>query len=274
MDAHKFSRLASVGILLLTLFSANSFALHKAPSNPIDPLESFNRVSFQFNEKLDEYVIKPPAVIYKHIVPSIVRTGVTNFFNNFGEVPTIINGVLQLKFYQALSDSWRLLINSTVGIGGVIDVGSHIGLEKHHEDLGLTLARYGYKKSMYIVIPVIGPSTFRDGVTLPINFLYLSVWPYLYPLYLRYALFGLDVVNTRANLLQPESVLDEAALDPYIVLRDAYLQRRAFLMGDYQETEDLYVEAEGDLGGADLWVDEENTAKPSNKGKVPLRETH
>jgi phospholipid-binding lipoprotein MlaA len=192
-----------------------------------DPYEEFNRGVYQFNKKFDYYLLKTVATIYKTILPNFVIKGIGNFFSNLGQLPTIGNDLLQGEFYQATGDTWRLLINSSAGILGLFDVASQIGLPKHSQDFGLTLAKWGYRSSNYLVLPFFGPSTIRDTLGLAIDYNALSVYPHVNPKNDRYALIGANFVNQRANLLNLDDVVQQAALDEYTFIRDIYLQRRA-----------------------------------------------
>lgn len=228
-------------LVALWLISLNAFADNKQV-NPQDPYEGFNRAMFRFNDVLDRAILKPVATGYNAILPKPVVKGISNFFNNIDNIPTVLNDLLQGNLYQATSDAWRLVINSTVGILGFFDVASSIGLERNTEDFGLTLAQWGYKKSNYLVLPFFGPSTVRDGIGLPVNYYYLSIYPYIYPVSTRYEIYGLGVVSRRADLLHFQGVMEEAALDQYVFLRDAYLQRRNYLIERNKELGDPYLE--------------------------------
>ncbi len=216
-----------------------------------DPLESFNRFTYGFNKQLDRTILKPTAEIYQVLIPPFIRTGITHFFNNLGEIPTVINGVLQGKIAQATADTGRLLLNSTVGVGGLFDVATPIGLDQHHEDFGLTLAHWGWEQSSYLELPILGPSTIRDGLGLVPNY-FMTVWPYTFyylPAYVSYPAFGLDKVNKRANLLKADKIVNTTSLDPYVAIRNAYLQKRANLIdggihttNPLDDQNDIYVD--------------------------------
>jgi phospholipid-binding lipoprotein MlaA len=194
--------------------------------NPNDPLEPLNRKVFQFNETLDKAVTRPVAQGYQAVVPPPLRGGITNFFGNFRDVTTAVNNLLQLKVPRAASDLGRIAINSTLGILGFFDVASRLGLEKHDEDFGQTLGHWGVKPGPYLMLPLLGPSTARDTVGL-IGDYFTDPEFYLFTSSPEtYIVFGVRVINLRANLLAVESVLDQAGLDRYAFLRDAYLQRR------------------------------------------------
>lgn len=218
-------RITAVTCLMLT---CNSFAWSANTPSLDDPYEDFNRHAYNLNQGLDKAIFKPVATVYKTVLPWPVTKGISNAFNNLNEVPTVINDALQGKFYQATSDSWRFVINSTAGILGLIDVASKIGLEKHTQDFGLTLATWGYQSSAYLVLPLLGPSTVRDGIAYPINQGYFAVYPYLYPVNTRNNLMGLNLINQRAELLEVDKLINQAAFDRYSFERNAYLQRRQY----------------------------------------------
>ena len=202
-------------------------------NNPRDPLEPFNRAIYKVNDGLDKVIMKPIATVYKGILPQFVRTGVTNFFNNLSDILTALNNLLQGKVADAVSDVGRIAVNTTVGIAGLIDVGTHIGLEKHKEDFGQTLGRWGVADGPYLQVPLLGPSSFRDTVGSFVDFKLDPVrWIWRNHIAVRNSLWGLYYVNLRANLLDSTKILDEAALDPYEFQRDAYLQRRRSLVYD------------------------------------------
>jgi phospholipid-binding lipoprotein MlaA len=223
----KFFMLRKLTLLTISLLMQFTSVLAFA-ADPNDPYESFNRHAFKLNQGLDNAIFKPVATVYQTVLPWPVTKGVSNFFSNLGEIPTVINDVLQAKFYQATSDSWRFAINSTAGLLGFIDVASKTGLEKHTQDFGLTLATWGYKKSSYLVLPLFGPSTVRDGIAFPINQGYFTVLPYIYPIATRNSLYALNFVNTRAQLLEVDKFINQAAFDRYSFERNAYLQRRQY----------------------------------------------
>ncbi len=194
--------------------------------NPRDPLESLNRGVYEFNEALDKVVLKPVAKGYRAVVPPPVRGGVTNFFGNFRDVTSAVNNLLQLKLPRAASDAGRVAVNSTVGILGIFDVASRLGLEKHDEEFGQTLGHWGLPSGPYLVLPLFGPSTARDTVGLIGDYFTDPEFYLITRAPTTYVVFGTRVVNARANLLAVERIFDQAALDRYAFLRDAYLQRR------------------------------------------------
>jgi phospholipid-binding lipoprotein MlaA len=212
------------------------------PVNPKDPYESFNRVMYNFNDFVDNCCLKPVANLYLKIVPKPVVKGISNVFANIDTIPTVANDVLQANFYQATSDFWRLAINSTFGIVGIFDIATDVGLEPNKEDFGLTLARWGYTNSNYLVLPFFGPSTVRDGLGIPVDYYSFSLYPYVNPVSQRYWIYGVGVVSRRADLLKFQDVMEQAAVDKYVFLRDAYMQRRNYLMQRNKELGDPYLE--------------------------------
>lgn len=234
----------SLGISL----SSTAFA-----ANPDDPLEPLNRFTFQLNEVLDKLILKPAASLYGAVVPKPLAKGIGNFFDNFYTPATIINDLLQGNIYQFASDSWRFAINTTVGVLGFFDVASNIGLEPNSEDVGLTFAYWGYKKSTYLILPIFGPSTIRDAVGL-MGYYYMTPYPYINDVATRYEIYGVDITNRRANLLHYQGVLDQAALDKYTFMRNAYMQRRAY-----------QIERNYELGNPYLKKNEDEVREPEDK---------
>lgn len=227
---------------IATLFLSSCATTSGAKPNPEDPLEPFNRAMFRFNDSLDTAILKPTATFYNIIMPKPLNEGVSNFFRNINTLPTIANDVLQAKFHQALNDTWRFGVNSTLGLLGFFDVATRINLETHYEDFGLTLARWGYKDSTYLVLPFFGPSTIRDALAYPVDYYAFSVYPHIKSKKIRYSIYGIGVIDRRAQLLQFQSVYEEAALDKYVFLRNAYKQRRASQMGQGQPMEEPTAE--------------------------------
>lgn len=193
--------------------------------DPRDPLESYNRAMHRFNTDFDNALFKPVARGYKKIMPQPVDRGVTNFFNNMRDFTSAINNVLQLKLSRAGTDVGRILVNSTIGVLGFMDVASNLDLPSHKEDFGQTLGYWGVGPGPYFVIPILGPSTIRDAFSIYPDW-YTQPIAYLGDQKTRWGLAVLFAVDKRADLLGASSVLEEAALDPYGFMRDAYLQRR------------------------------------------------
>lgn len=211
-------------------------------ANPVDPYERFNRKVHQFNTVFDKILLKPAAKVYTFIVPYRIRQGVNNAYNNLDLIPTVGNDLLQAEGKWAIKDTWRFIINSSLGVGGVLDVAQTFGLPPHSNDLGLTLAKWGDKKSPYIVIPFLGPSTIRDGSGWLFQFALYSPYAYIQNDALVYSLIGLRYVDLRAQFLESERLMDEA-LDKYAFIRDAYLQHRNYLIaGAEQDNGSLYID--------------------------------
>jgi len=199
---------------------------------PGDPLEGYNRAMFGFNDGLDKVVFKPLATGYKTVLPQFARTGVTNFFSNLGDIWIGINNILQGKVEAGAGDFVRFLVNSTVGVVGLFDVASNTGLEKHNEDLGQTLGRWGMGSGAYVVLPILGPSNVRDGLSLLfVDWRGYPVW-YINDVSVRNSLIAVRFIDARANLLDVSDLAEEAALDHYAYIRDAFIQRRRSLIYD------------------------------------------
>jgi len=201
-------------------------------ASPHDPLEPLNRAVFAFNETFDQVLYKPVARGYRVVVPELMRTGVTNFFSNIDDLWIAANNLLQGKPEQALQDVMRVTINTVIGMGGLIDVASDAGLEKHNEDFGQTLGRWGVGNGPYIVLPIFGPSTLRDGIALfAVDYQVDPVWN-IHDVPARNSLFVTRGVDRRANALDSVQVMEDAALDKYRFVRESYLQRRRSLIYD------------------------------------------
>lgn len=211
--------------------------------NPKDPIEGFNRAMFSFNEGLDAVIIKPVAQGYEAALPQPVRNGVTNFFGNIADVFIAVNNLLQGKVPEAFSDAGRVVVNSTVGILGAFDIATDMGLEKHEEDFGQTFGRWGVGNGAYVVVPFFGPRTVRDTAGLVLD---IAADPVanIDNVPTRNTLLAVRVVSDRANLLPADKVIEEAALDKYSYLRDAYLQRRRSLIHDGNAPREQDAEAE------------------------------
>lgn len=212
-----------------------------SPTSPInDPYEKFNRKIFNFNDALDTHILVPVSKLYNKIMPKPLNHGIYNVFSNLNNFPTIANDLLQGNFYQASSDSWRFFVNSTAGAAGLFDVASNMGLDPNTEDFGLTLARWGYTDSSYLVIPFLGPSTVRDTAGLPIDYFLFSPYNYVQDSRTRYTLYALNIVSKRAQLLQYQNLYNQIALDRYAFIRNAYLQQRANAIDRNQHLSDPY----------------------------------
>ncbi|WP_412479092.1 VacJ family lipoprotein [Azonexus sp. IMCC34839] len=219
LNMRKVRGLLAAGVLLCA-------GLAVGEENPRDPYEGFNRTMFSVNEAIDKYAAKPVAQAYDHAAPLPVKAGVGNFFGNVGDLWIGVNSALQGKFSDAGLDLARLAINSTVGIFGLFDVASELGLEKHDEDFGQTLAVWGVGDGGYLFWPVIGPRTMRDTGGWAVDFFAADPLTYVRPYGVRNSAVVLRFVDVRASLLPADKVVEEAALDKYAYIRDAYLQRR------------------------------------------------
>ena len=223
---------------------AGEFASTEEPEDR-DPWEGFNRAMFRFNDTADRWILKPTATSYRQITPIFMQTGFSNFFSNLHEINNILNSVLQWKWGQAGNDSGRFLVNSTVGLGGLFDVARHMGLDPSDgEDFGQTLAVWGVPSGPYVVLPLMGPSSVRDAPASVVEW-YTNPLTYINDGNVEGTLKFLDLVQTRASLLQAEALLQG---DRYVLMRDAYLQRREYLIND-GATEDDFG---GDMDEYDL----------------------
>jgi phospholipid-binding lipoprotein MlaA len=195
-----------------------------AGKNPADPWERYNRHVSEFNDQLDATVLRPVAKAYATVVPTPLRDCVTNFFTNVADVPSSLNNVLQAKPTEAATDLCRVAINTTIGLLGCFDVASRMGLQRTDEDFGQTLGYWGAGPGPFLVWPLLGPSTVRDSVGRVAGF-YTNPINYIPDVATRNILWGTGLIDTRANLLSLDRLLD-GALDRYQFIRDAYLQRR------------------------------------------------
>lgn len=229
-------------------------ATTKGPPDARDPWEGFNRSVFNFNEKLDDYVLAPTARGYQAVTPEFVDTGVTNFFSNLDDIGIALNNLLQFKFNQAGSDFGRFWVNTTVGILGFFDVASRIGLQKHDEDFGQTLGSWGVTSGPYLVLPFFGPSTVRDGPSLIVDAYTYPITYYPPDVVVATSLYALDVIDTRAGLFALEERFRDLMFDPYVTIRNAWLERRRYLVHDGRppQKDDLLEELEGfEQGGGE-----------------------
>jgi phospholipid-binding lipoprotein MlaA len=221
------------GLAVLPLLLASGCATVHGEPEPHDPYEGFNRSMYRFNDTVDRAVLKPVAEFYDDAVPAPINTGVSNFFSNLDDVTVLINDLLQAKFRQAGSDFARISFNTTFGLFGLFDVASHMDLPKHNEDFGQTLGYWGVGSGPYLVLPFLGPSTVRDGTGT------VASW-YTEPLTsiedpnTYWGAVALRAVDTRAELLRASRLLEQAALDPYVFTREAYLQLRRSRVYDGQ----------------------------------------
>jgi phospholipid-binding lipoprotein MlaA len=194
-------------------------------ANPADPFEPFNRGVSRFNDGVDKAVLVPVATAYQGVLPSMVRTGVGNFFNNIGDVWSLANNVAQLKVQNSAETFMRLNVNTFFGLGGLLDVATEAGIPRHEEDFGQTLGHWGVGAGPYVVLPLLGSSTLRDTAAKPLDYWGDPVG-HIEDVAWRNSLTVLRVVDTRAQFLRAGRLLEDAALDKYSFTRDAYLQHR------------------------------------------------
>jgi len=231
---NKYLKLSKFPVLIGLAIFLSGCATSLTSQENHDPLESMNRSVFSFNENADKYALKPVALGYKTIAPDLVQQGAGNFFANLDDVVVVINDILQLKFSEAGQDGTRLLINTFLGLGGLVDFGTDYGFPKRYEDFGQTLAHYGVASGPYIVVPFLGGYTVRSGIggvvdiaTNPIFYAAPFMAPFVSPV-----IGAGRAVDERKQVLEAEEIVNEAALDKYEFLRDAYLQRRNNLIHD------------------------------------------
>ncbi|QWD32029.1 VacJ family lipoprotein [Polynucleobacter paneuropaeus] len=213
------------------------------PPSPDDPWEPFNRSVFEFNEGLDKYVLKPVVSGYRFVLPEFIREGIYNFFSNYNDIYTALNNLLQGKPDYAFNDLMRVVVNTTIGLGGLIDLATPGGLEKHKEDFGQTFGVWGIPSGPYVVLPFFGPSSVRDtfGTVADLETDYL--FKYIPDVGLRNSLTGLRVVNARNTYYEAGDLLDGAAIDKYSFLRDAYIQRRKYQINEGRDDEEPQMPA-------------------------------
>ena len=253
MRAMQRCNIALVAALLLTLAGCAAGPLAR------DPFEPVNRQVMRFNEGVDSVAFKPLATVYREKVPPLIRTGVSNFFGNISDAWSFVNSLLQGKLQNAEENLARVHLNTMFGLGGIFDVASEFNIERHREDFGQTLGRWGVPAGPYIVLPLLGPSTLRDTAALPVDrkadpLHDIDPWTSQTSLYL------LRAVDVRANLLRASSVLDEAALDKYSFIRDAYLQKRRA---------EIFENDESDKDGQEPKPDDGAEPKPDDGAAAP-----
>ncbi len=229
-----------IRFLFVLLFSFSVFSEEIS-----DPFEDLNRDIFIFNEKLDEKLLKPAAIAYRKVTPQFARSGVTNFFNNLEEIDTTINQVLQGEIKYAFNDAGRFVINTTIGLFGLIDVASKMGLERHEEDFGQTLGVWGFDSGPYIMIPFLGPSNPRDLLSRPISS-FLSGTFAMEDDDVKITLVGIDALETRERLLDAETLIIG---DKYIFVKDAYVQSREYEINNGSTEDDEFLDDMEDIFG-------------------------
>lgn len=248
--------LVVIGLYFLIILCAGCAATskHEYGMDPGDPCEAFNRKSYWFTDEIDRKILEPVADIYLEHVPQALQRPISNFYRNLAYPNVVLNAFLQGKFQQGFEDTLRFVINSTIGVFGLADMAGHMGFKENDEDFGQTLGVWGFDSGPYIFVPVYGPSNRRDIADLPVGLFtdalfyvgYVISAPVLAPiLFLR-------VVDKRARLSGPMKVRDQAALDPYLFVREAYLQQREFLIHDGNPPADrfnhLYLDEMDDDG--------------------------
>lgn len=226
--------LAMALLVVLATGCATAIQRGAAPADPPDPFEAWNRKVFSFNDDLDRVILKPVATAYAALFPPVVRQGVSNFFANMADAWSAVNNLLQGKPVTAAQVAFRFGVNTVFGFVGVLDLASEMGIERHYEDFGQTLAVWGMNSGAYLVWPLLGPSTIRDSIALPLNYVaspsnLIDTGNYWF------GVWALQLVNTRADLLAAGRMLDDIALDKYTFVRDAFLQRRRSLIYDGYE---------------------------------------
>jgi len=227
-------RLALLALLLGASAGCATLPPDATPAQKADPFEAWNRKVFDFNDDLDKAILKPIATLYADIFPPIVRRGVDNFYANMLDPWSAVNSLLQGKPFIALQSAFRFAVNSTFGILGIIDVAADMDIDRHPEDFGQTLGVWGAQPGPYLVWPLIGSSTVRDSIALPLDYL-ASPMNLLNSGTTPFAIWALRLVNTRAGLLGASQLLDQIALDKYTFVRSAYLQRRGSLIRDGED---------------------------------------
>ena len=241
--ASKRASLVALGLALAGCAGNGSLPENHEPAEH-DPWERANRGVYRFNDGLDRVLIRPLATGYVRVVPRMARRGVGNFFANLNGPLHIVNNLLQGDLGGAVVETGRLAVNSTLGLGGLIDVGTDVGWEADPEDFGQTLAVWGVPDGPYVVLPFFGPRTLRDAVTYPLD-------KAADPLYYvdddstRFSLIGLRLIDFRAGLFAADSLLEDS-FDPYLTLRESYLQNRQYNIydGEPPEDDDFYDDFE------------------------------
>ena len=220
------NRLCAAGAVLLV-----AGCVTVGPASKDDPLEPWNRAMYEVHQVVDGKIVKPAVQAYVDVTPRPIQSGIRNFFGNLDDVVSVMNDFLQWKLDKAGNDMGRVMINSFFGLGGIIDIASDAGIEKGNEDFGQTFGYWGIPQGPYLFIPLLGPTTVRDGTGWVIR-AYTTPIGYIPDVPTRNILWGIGYLNERAQALQAESILDQASLDRYTFLRRAYLQRRQYLVFD------------------------------------------
>ena len=217
-------------VLLLAVLAVSGCAT-SPDADPRDPLEPMNRAVYKFNDGFDEAIAKPVATVYRDLLHVEIRSRVSNFFSNIQDIFIGVNNLLQGKLQDGVEDWARFAFNTTIGLLGIHDVASDMGIEKHNEDFGQTFGRWGAGPGPYLILPFLGSSTLRDAGGTAVDW-YVAPLQHVRPIALRNTLYGVYLINTRAELIEAGNILEQAALDRYVFQRDAYLQRRLSLIYD------------------------------------------
>lgn len=229
----------AISTLVLSLFIPSCCS----PENP-DPFEKLNRSLYKVDQTLDKYILNPVVQVYDKALPSFVHTGVDNFFSNTFEPARIANDLLQFDVADALNDFGRFFVNSTVGVLGIFDVAKHMGMVKHRNDFGITLAKWGIRNTPYLYLPCLGPMTVRDSLSIGVDYFLLNPISYIPSDKVRLSLIGLGKVHYRWKWLPAKKVIDES-FDPYVFVRNAYLQKRQAMIDEvvngHHAAEDTFV---------------------------------
>lgn len=251
-----YSGCAALLILLLSACATVS-------NDPKDPFESYNRKVYAFNTAIHNALYRPTSKAYNFTVPWPVRKGIINVFANLYQLPTIANDLLQGEVKLAMKDVGRFAVNSTIGIAGIFDVATGMGLERTYQDLGITLAKWGDRNAPFFMIPFFGPSTVRDVFGTVFDYRLFTIYPYIEPALLRYGLMAGEFFAYLAQYQENAELLEDVELDPYVLQKDIYFQRREYLINQRLGAADnIYIEALDDTSddeeiGPFLYVDEE-----------------
>ena len=245
---------------------------HAAAADARDPYEPYNRAMFRFNDTADRYVFAPVARGYRKITPKPVRSAAGNFFNNLRDVKSFGSNLLRGHIGKAGGDFMRVAVNTTFGLGGLINIAGEAGMPDHKNTFGDTLASWGWKKSYYFVLPLLGPSTVRDGIADVSTAAYSPQRALIHDAPANLSLSALDAVNTRERLLDATDALDDMALDRYIAVREAYLAARAKQLGNAPEAtlEDELADPEAEAASAP--APEAVSGQPENPISNPAQE--